>query len=914
MGERLSALIEPLLTTCSSEKEGMPANRRRSVGRSPRSPYPAQRGRVQAGTARQRTLEFYWRNPEDVGQQREPESVPEPVPEPEPEPAQAPPPPSNTRIDALPEPVLRAILATLPAADLLLRANRVCREWRNIIADDGFCRWKKRYMRYHRQGEEGEQEVVSILRENHMTPDNNLCLLHMARYISQTFQCMSRDPLTDRKKRILESIRTHRLYEQAVACMPESMRQTGEDSWSAVVLMLVLAGGVGDVWQLVARLRSPLDPEQLSEVLWCTATLLRAMADTQVKVSNRLHYNIFYVLHLMENTPTSQGLEASPMESDVVSDRKDQMTQEQQQILNHCPGRDHVVKIMAFAGTGKTTTLIYYAKQRPELSFLYVVFNKPAQMHAQRIFPDNVSCKTIHSLAHAAVGQRYREKLRTFSMNLLSVFRVMPDGERSIVWAKVVTKTINNFWASTDPDIEGHHVPEWYRSTSGNMCRPTEIQKQMFLSNARRIWERMKEVGPTSEAAYCMYHDGYLKLWQLEGGHMGHYDVIFIDEAQDCTPVIMDILLSQPCARILVGDPHQQIYSFRGALNNLNTIQHTHIYYLTQSFRFGPEIAYAGATILEVGKRVRKPLIGGDQKGSVRGQDVEMHLRFRTGVGGADGKLAVLSRTNASVFHEAVRLITLNESSRIYIIGGIKAFGLDKIRDIWSLKQRDNGKDLQIEDSFIRRFSEGAAGLKGYGGLRQYAEMTEDQELLWKIGVVERYGERIPTLLENIRTRHLTRRQKADFILGSMHKAKGLEFDTVFIIDDFRAVQALPARRENERLVEDDEWNLIYMAVTRAKRTVFMTRTIVNILSRAGEHFLRPEWTTVSAETPGPQCSTPRCSNRITAHTSLCMRKLPITYVDGVEPGGAVCLSCVNNMAGHVAFLMSPGIKQVPFP
>ena len=38
----------------------------------------------------------------------------------------------------------------------------------------------------------------------------------------------------------------------------------------------------------------------------------------------------------------------------------------------------------------------------------------------------------------------------------------------------------------------------------------------------------------------------------------------------------------------------------------------------------------------------------------------------------------------------------------------------------------------------------------------------------------------------------------------------------------------------NQSLVEDDDWNLLYMAVTRAKRTLFMTRTITDILACAG--------------------------------------------------------------------------------
>lgn len=115
------------------------------------------------------------------------------------------------------------------------------------------------------------------------------------------------------------------------------------------------------------------------------------------------------------------------------------LTHEQQQILSHSIQTDHVVKIMAFAGTsavienisriqehnngdtgfktipypnsitgtGKTTTLVKYAEQRPDLRFLYVSFNKSVASEAQRSFPKNVSCKTIHSLAFQDVGKRW---------------------------------------------------------------------------------------------------------------------------------------------------------------------------------------------------------------------------------------------------------------------------------------------------------------------------------------------------------------------------------------------------------------------------------------------------------------------------------------------------------------------------
>lgn len=41
-------------------------------------------------------------------------------------------------------------------------------------------------------------------------------------------------------------------------------------------------------------------------------------------------------------------------------------------------------------------------------------------------------------------------------------------------------------------------------------------------------------------------------------------------------------LLNQTCTKILVGDPHQQIYSFRGARNALQEVESSNTFYLTQ--------------------------------------------------------------------------------------------------------------------------------------------------------------------------------------------------------------------------------------------------------------------------------------------------------------------------------------------
>ncbi|CAM9369953.1 unnamed protein product [Discosporangium mesarthrocarpum] len=69
-------------------------------------------------------------------------------------------------------------------------------------------------------------------------------------------------------------------------------------------------------------------------------------------------------------------------------------------------------------------------------------------------------------------------------------------------------------------------------------------------------------------------HDVYLKLSQLSRPDLSSrgqgYDILLLDEAQDISPVIADIVLSQHrCANVLVKDTHQSIYDFRGAVDQL---------------------------------------------------------------------------------------------------------------------------------------------------------------------------------------------------------------------------------------------------------------------------------------------------------------------------------------------------------
>lgn len=586
------------------------------------------------------------------------------------------------------------------------------------------------------------------------------------------------------------------------------------------------------------------------------------------------------------------------------------LTHEQQRILNHKIECGQVVKIMAFAGSGKTSTLVKYAEKFADLRFLYVAFNKAVAERGKRVFPRNVTCRTFHSLAYGSVGKHYKEKgkLNFSKMSAYSISFLLQNhkGQSLYVRGKTVSQTLESFFASSDEEICEEHVPHWFRNTHGQTQPVSPAEKEINVKEAKEIWHNMKKLDGDAEKKYKMTCDGYLKLWQLSKPQLSGYDAIFVDEAQDCTPAIVDIVLSQRCGIILVGDPHQQIYTFRGAVNTLYSVPHTHVYYLTQSFRFGPEIAYVGATILDVCKRIRsKTLVGGNQKGDVRGS--------------TEGMITFLSRSNFNVFEDAVTLTGEDRPVKIHVIGGLDRFGLSKICDIWKLSQPADERrksNLVINDSFIKKWEE----TQGFIGLKEYAKHVDDKELQVKIDIVEKYRERIPVLVRQIESSHVPHEAMADYLIGTVHQAKGLEFDTVLLADDFVHVPALHGNYQIRTdviigLYPEDEWNLLYVAVTRAKKYLLMSESLEHLLALAGERFLRVElMSEAGKDGAAVTCCVPQCAAPVQSSSGLVVKKLPLTHSNqSRDAGGYLCRSCTQQRFGSLTpLIFSPALQEQP--
>lgn len=270
---------------------------------------------------------------------------------------------------------------------------------------------------------------------------------------------------------------------------------------------------------------------------------------------------------------------------------------------------------------------------------LYVVFNTTVQAEAAGSFPSNVTCKTAHSLAFREFGVPLRDRVlhpvRVPAWKAAKVLGIRtafsPEKDRVIEPAALASITqgmVRRFCHTVDPlPITARHLaPPAGVSPSG-----AQVLANHLLPYTTRAWADMT----TPRGQLRTTHDVYLKQWQLSHPQLTGWDVILYDEAQDADPCIADVIERQHHAQlVVVGDSAQAIYGWRGAGDFLSRVDAKHRLALTQSWRFGQEVADEGNVWLA--------LVDPDPALFVRGCPGKSST-----VGRLDEPDAVLCRTNA---------------------------------------------------------------------------------------------------------------------------------------------------------------------------------------------------------------------------------------------------------------------------
>ena len=317
------------------------------------------------------------------------------------------------------------------------------------------------------------------------------------------------------------------------------------------------------------------------------------------------------------------------------------------------------LKILAFAGTGKTSTLRAIAEYSGASRIIYIAFNSEIAREAKASFPGHVRCMTAHGLAYRNVltsslwMQKFHSAYNGTRIPAKDIYEIckLPNYHRDTKSTKFqlsvfVTVTLNCFMQSAESKILYSHVPPEVYAAFGD---PESDRIRAFIKKIRDF-TRLLWSAVSDEHNVCpMTHDAYLKIYQLSKPTI-NANLIMIDEAQDLNPVLLDILSHQTMQKVFVGDNHQQIYAWRGAVNSLSGLDYE-TFHLTHSFRFGPAIAdLANVCLFAKNEPVR---IVGAGKGAGR---------FNP-----NNPYAFLARSNSVIFAELTKAI--NQGKKVHVVG-----------------------------------------------------------------------------------------------------------------------------------------------------------------------------------------------------------------------------------------------------
>lgn len=602
------------------------------------------------------------------------------------------------------------------------------------------------------------------------------------------------------------------------------------------------------------------------------------------------------------------------------------------------------IRLIAFAGAGKTATLKLIAQALAPKKGLYMAFNKSIAQEAQSKMPASVTAKTFHSQALGycpiqlkqrmhkeavsikeeakiiganedefpqfieylgkikhidehdpyvkSLDEEERKKLlakgilldnvvgceRASVIELRQPLSVSEDSEgqhfkyiryKTFTLIQIIRECLISFLSSCDEDITRQTIARF-------LCARFDIPLDAYDYNdgAWELREKLFKCTTNLINYYLSTHNGvpttifhslYLKLWQLSKPVLD-YDFILYDEAQDADPLMIDILqyqIANGIQVIIVGDPHQQIYEWRGAVNAMQSMDLPSVY-LTKSFRFGEKIAESADLVLKklldekntlssgradiesktlwVDGLCQRAFDEGDDATSTHEPDLletmvmnDLMSKYGVKVERNAEHLdphtilkhtgAILCLTNMSCFEYALVCHSMKIPFKLMVDSSEM---LRLLQDVHKLQIGE-----QVENRIFRENS-----IYKWDDLIKYTEesVLKSPELAGAVKLIKKYSYR-----ELVQAIEGNRDNKTGVTICTVHKSKGLEWEIVMFSDDI----AKAMLREFHLFCQDPKqaktelFRTYYVAITRPQRVSIMSgmfRFLIGLISGEIHH------------------------------------------------------------------------------
>ena len=492
--------------------------------------------------------------------------------------------------------------------------------------------------------------------------------------------------------------------------------------------------------------------------------------------------------------------------------------------------------ISAVAGSGKTTTLIKALEIIPEdKSVLFMAFNKSISEEIKKRIPLGklIDIKTVHSHGFTILTSNIetvieKDKYHLIYKNIIN-FISGKDGEsikqynfdeEHISYIESIKKFMNgkdlydtNFRNNVNKliNLSRLHFIDFDTFSIGISELKMISIKNSIESNDYECevsWYMSKlgiYVNNIIDYTDMIFLPNVLKF------DVPKYDFVFIDECQDlntCQRLLMLQSIKPETGRfIAVGDPKQSIYAFAGAdsesYEKLRQLPNTKELPLSVTYRCGKEI-------IEQVKHINPLIKPHTKNGKGNVLDTFSYLDIE------DGDM-VLCRNTFPIVSLCVSFLC--RGKKAFIIGSDIGLSLKNM-----IKNCENKSEPFNMDNVLSRLHHEKQKMIDKimikNGVSNKEASEESSIILFKekIEIINALSEDIedPLIVMKKIDEIFSDNKQQGICLSNIHKSKGLESDRVFILHQ----ELMPSKRAVLPWEIEQENNLIYVAYTRAKKTL----------------------------------------------------------------------------------------------
>jgi superfamily I DNA/RNA helicase len=469
-------------------------------------------------------------------------------------------------------------------------------------------------------------------------------------------------------------------------------------------------------------------------------------------------------------------------------------TEEQLAILEAAKSTNQNLMVVALAGTGKTSTLEMLSKVLADTPILSLAFNKRIADEMVKRLPSHVEPRTMNSVGHrvwgSTCGKRLsldKDKLHKIATGLISE---ASQREKSQLYEDLSETLRFLRYAKRDGLLPRSGPPGVELVSFDSFCNhygeepPNVDFFQACL--ARNVLQGF---------AGNIDFDDQLYMPVCFGGSWPRYLKVMCDEVQDLSPInhVMLHKLASGSRLIAVGDPWQSIYGFRGAVQNGMAV-------LTEKFNMLELPLSVTFRVPQAGVRNVWSRVPHYRAHHLNPEGTVSRLT-EWGPNSVPDHAFILCRNNAPLFSLALKLIRARRS--VKLVGMEIGPGLVRVLKKLGPLNMTNAVMLTSIDAWEQ------AQLSKARSAEVVAERAECLRVLC---------EGKPHLEAAIRDTESLFASNGPIQLMSIHKAKGLEAETVFFLDAWR----IPSKYAIEGTEEyQQELNCHYVACTRFKETLY---------------------------------------------------------------------------------------------